>query len=139
MIRRQALEEIGLLDEDYWLYTEEADWCFRARQRGWQMLLVPAARVVHVTRAASRQRFIETMLHFHRSRLLFLLKHRSRTQAHLAKAVICVKAVIWMIVPGLSPLSKAYSNLDSSDCRRAHRQLAQYMLLPLHRLVETNA
>jgi GT2 family glycosyltransferase len=138
LIRRKTLEEVGLLDEDYWLYTEEADWCFRARQAGWEMALLPQAQVVHIRRAASRQRLVETMMHFYRSRLMFLLKHRGRFQASAVKLVLCAKTLLWLAAPSRSPLSTAYPDLSSAEMRRAYRQLARLMLLPLGRALEVS-
>lgn len=136
LIRRQALEATGLLDEDYWLYTEEADWCFRARKVGWEIGLLPGVQVVHIRLASSRQRYVETMLHFHRSRLLFILKHRGWLQASLTKLVLCAKAAVWLALPQISPLCRSYPDLDPSESRQAHRQLARQMLLPLDSALE---
>lgn len=135
MIRRETLEQVGVLDEDYWLYTEETDWCYRAHVAGWQIALMPEAQVVHLARAASRQRFVETMLHFYRSRLLFLSKHRGRVQACLVQATLCLKAVAWMAAPAISPLSQAFPDLPPSAVRAAYRSLLKYLLQPLDRLL----
>jgi hypothetical protein len=53
MIRRQVLEEIGALDEGYFLYFEEADFCTRARAAGWSVWCVSRSRVVHREGAAT--------------------------------------------------------------------------------------
>lgn len=47
LIRRQVIEQIGLLDEDYFMYSEELDWCWRARSRGWKLLYAPGSVVWH--------------------------------------------------------------------------------------------
>jgi N-acetylglucosaminyl-diphospho-decaprenol L-rhamnosyltransferase len=135
MIRREALDQVGLLDEDYWLYTEEADWCFRAQKAGWRIGWLPEAQVVHMARAASRQRYTETMIHFHRSRLLFLLKHRGRMQAYIVQAVLCLKAATWMVTPAISPLSRSFPDLSPTDVQQAHRRLLNSMLVPLSQLL----
>lgn len=48
IVRRQVFEDIGLLDEGYFLYFEEADFCLNARRAGWSCWYVPASRVVHL-------------------------------------------------------------------------------------------
>jgi GT2 family glycosyltransferase len=53
MIRRRVLEEIGGLDEGYFLYFEEADYCTRARAAGWSVWFVPGACIVHREGAAT--------------------------------------------------------------------------------------
>lgn len=47
LIRRAVVEQIGYLDERYFAYQEDADFCFRARQVGWQVYFVPAAHIIH--------------------------------------------------------------------------------------------
>lgn len=47
LIRREALDTVGLLDEQYFLYTEEVDWCFNARKAGWRIVVAPDAEVIH--------------------------------------------------------------------------------------------
>ncbi len=54
LMRRTAWEQIGLLDPDYFMYTEEADWCWRARQAGWELWYEPAARAIHLGGGSSR-------------------------------------------------------------------------------------
>src|SRR5262249_13584969 len=48
MIRREAIEQVGLLDEGYFMYFEDADYCRRARLYGWRVHYCPDARVVHL-------------------------------------------------------------------------------------------
>jgi len=48
MVRRKVFEEIGLMDEGYFLYFEEVDFCYRARKAGWKIVSVPESRVVHL-------------------------------------------------------------------------------------------
>ncbi|WP_027516206.1 glycosyltransferase family 2 protein [Bradyrhizobium sp. WSM1417] len=48
IIRRRVLEEVGLLDEGYYTYFDDIDYCFNARQKGWPTWYVPASRVVHL-------------------------------------------------------------------------------------------
>lgn len=47
MARRAALDAIGLLDEQFFMYFEDADWCFRAKQLGWKVCYVPSVRYIH--------------------------------------------------------------------------------------------
>jgi GT2 family glycosyltransferase len=47
LIRREVLEQVGMLDEDYFMLFEEVDWCYRVKQAGWQIWFDPAARLVH--------------------------------------------------------------------------------------------
>ena len=60
MVRRSAAEQVGWLDEGYFIYVEEVDWCWRFRQAGWEIWCVPEARIVHYE-ARSTQQFRDRM------------------------------------------------------------------------------
>jgi hypothetical protein len=47
MVRRQALDEVGLLDADVFMYCEDVDWCYRMRKSGWKVMYLPQAQVLH--------------------------------------------------------------------------------------------
>jgi GT2 family glycosyltransferase len=70
MLRREALDQVGLLDEQYFMYTEEMDLCYRMLKAGWRNYWVPQAEVVHYGEASSRQ-VAEAM---------FVALYRSKTQ-----------------------------------------------------------
>ncbi len=55
MVRRAAVEQVGLLDESFPMYYEEVDWCWRMAARGWRVGYVPAARVTHFVEQSARQ------------------------------------------------------------------------------------
>ncbi|MGD8221036.1 glycosyltransferase family 2 protein [Pseudomonas thivervalensis] len=65
LVKREAIESVGLWDEDYFLHCEDLDWCMRFHQAGWRVLFVPDARVMHVFGACSRDRpyFVEWHKH----------------------------------------------------------------------------
>ena len=123
MIRRAAWQQVGGLDEDYWLYTEEADWCYRARQKGWAIAILPDARVVHVEQAASRQNAARSLIQYHRSRALFLRKHASPLAARALWGICTLKAALYVLAPGRSPLGKGMNDLRVEDVRKAYRGL----------------
>jgi hypothetical protein len=55
MVRRATIEQVGLLDEDFFMYCEEIDWCWRMHRAGWQIACVPGARVIHHAGASTSQ------------------------------------------------------------------------------------
>ena len=65
LVRRTALDKVGLLDEKYFLHCEDLDWCMRFRMQGWKILFVPSARVVHLKGECSKIRpvFVEWNKH----------------------------------------------------------------------------
>jgi GT2 family glycosyltransferase len=86
MLRREAIERVGLMDERFFMYGEDIDWCKRVAEAGWQIIYYPRVTVLHVKRAASRQSR-RASFEFVRAFLLFYNKHyRAQTPlvAHLA-------------------------------------------------------
>ena len=54
-VRREAIEQVGLLDETFFMYGEDLDWAYRTKTAGWKVYYHPKVQVTHVKRAASRQ------------------------------------------------------------------------------------
>ena len=76
LVRRQAAAEVGGLDERFWLYGEDLDWCQRFGAHGWKILYWPKVAVIHVKGASGRrQRSTKTNYAFHKSMWLYFEKH----------------------------------------------------------------
>lgn len=74
LVRRMALEEVGLLDEGYFMHCEDLDWCHRFRQAGWAVLFVPQVAVTHVKGVCSGDRAIRVEWHKHRGMVRYYCK-----------------------------------------------------------------
>jgi GT2 family glycosyltransferase len=88
ILRSSALEELGLLDEDYFMYTEEVDLCFRLRKARWKLIWVPQAEVVHYGGQATQQVATEMFLELYRSKILYFNKHHGRLSANFYKSIV---------------------------------------------------
>ena len=85
LVRRAAVDEVGYCDEDYFLFSEETDWCFRFREAGWEVVFFPGADCVHVRGASHSGRLYRENLRGH---LLFLSKHRGPKVAERARRLL---------------------------------------------------
>ncbi len=74
LVRRQALLEIGPLDENYFLYVEDLDWMMRFQQAGWQILFVPDAQIVHAKGICGQARPFMVLWHKHKGMMRFYQK-----------------------------------------------------------------
>ncbi len=74
LVKREAVEDVGLWDEGYFLHCEDLDWCMRFRQRGWKVMFVPSARVTHALGGCSRSRPIFVEWHKHKGMIRFYRK-----------------------------------------------------------------
>ena len=75
MIRRDVVEQIGLLDERFFMYGEDLDLCLRAKKAGYAVFYVPDTSIIHYHGQSSRQRPVKATVDFHVSMLLFYNKH----------------------------------------------------------------
>jgi GT2 family glycosyltransferase len=74
LVRREAMADVGPLDEGYFLHCEDLDWCMRFRKKGWKILFVPDAPVVHYRGTCSRSRPIFVEWHKHKGMMRFYRK-----------------------------------------------------------------
>jgi GT2 family glycosyltransferase len=85
LVRREAVDSVGGFDEDFFLMSEEVDWCYRFRQAGWKVLFYPGAEVFHVVGASLNPRQFHAIVRGH---LQFLRKHRGEREAERARRVM---------------------------------------------------
>lgn len=90
-VRGEAIHQVGLLDETFFMYGEDLDWAFRIKQRGWQVWYNPAVTVLHVKEAASKSSS-KARYEFYRAMLIFYRKHYQATTPLLLH---------WAIVGGI--------------------------------------
>ena len=95
LVRRDAADEVGLFDEDFFMFSEETDWCFRFRQAGWGVWFFPGAEVVHLGGASHGGRlFAENV----RGHLRFLAKHRGMREAERARRLLLAGARLRLLL-----------------------------------------
>jgi len=78
LVKREAIDDFGLMDEGYFLHCEDLDLCMRARAHGWQVLFVPDAAIVHHKGGCSRERPVFVEWHKHKGMIRFYRKHLRR-------------------------------------------------------------
>ena len=77
MVRKESMDQVGVLDEDYFFFLEETDWCYRMRQAGLKIYHLPQVRIYHLQGASKNRRPAHAWIEYHRSCYLFFKKHRS--------------------------------------------------------------
>jgi GT2 family glycosyltransferase len=86
LIRRAALDDVGLFDEGYWMYGEDLDLCWRFRERGWAVVYEPSASVTHVKGASGRHR--RQRVAFHHAMYRFYRAHYARERHPALNALV---------------------------------------------------
>jgi N-acetylglucosaminyl-diphospho-decaprenol L-rhamnosyltransferase len=111
LVRRDAADQVGLFDEDFFMFSEETDWCYRFRQAGWSVWFFPGAEVVHVGGASHGGRlFAENV----RGHLRFLAKHRGAREAERARRLLLAGVRLRLLV-------------FRGERRRGYREAAQWL------------
>jgi GT2 family glycosyltransferase len=80
MVRRDAWDQVGLLDEDYFLFLEETDWCYRLKRVGWKIYHVPQAEIYHFQGKSAEVEKKRSRVEYFRSRYHFFKKNRGGLQ-----------------------------------------------------------
>jgi len=112
LVRREAVDEVGPFDEDFFMFSEETDWCYRFREAGWRIHFFPGAEVTHVGGASHEGRLYRENL---RSHLRFFVKHHGFRQAARVRLLL-----IWSLrLRGL-----LFRGARGSEYREAARWLA---------------
>lgn len=86
LVRREALAQVGMLDEGYFMYCEDSDWCRRFRQAGWKLFYVPAAEMLHHHGASSRQSRAEMIAAYNLAAARYFRRHGGKWQGLVARA-----------------------------------------------------
>jgi N-acetylglucosaminyl-diphospho-decaprenol L-rhamnosyltransferase len=88
LLRRAAFDNVGPFDEEFFLFSEETDWCYRLREAGWQSFFYPGAEVVHVGGASWRAESATLFTEQVRGHLRFLAKHQGQKTADRGRRVL---------------------------------------------------
>jgi len=117
LVRRSMIDEIGMFDTRFYMYCEDVDLAYRAKQHGWKSVYFPSVTVVHRIGAASDKAPFRMIYHFHRSMFRFYLKHYARgvgwVMLPVVAAGVCARALFIMLL-ALLPRKEGSSN------RRVH-------------------
>ncbi|MCE2490784.1 MAG: hypothetical protein J4G17_12540, partial [Anaerolineae bacterium] len=87
-LRREVYEEIGGLDPVYVMYSEELDWCRRAKEAGWRVRYVGDTRIIHHGGRSSEQVQAHSQIHFHQSKLRYVRKWHGQGSARLLRVFL---------------------------------------------------
>lgn len=98
-VRREVLDDVGLMPEDYFFFLEETDWCFRIAGAGWSIVHLPDAHVIHIFGASTKKKVpAETRIEYHRSLYHFFRKNRGPGSARVIQALRIFKGTLYALV-----------------------------------------
>ena len=101
LIRQKAIQQVGTMDEQFFMYGEETDWCYRFRRAGWKVMFTPVCEIIHLGGQSSRQKRSKMILQLRGSILLFMKKHNSFLKYALACLLVALffflRVPYWLI------------------------------------------
>jgi len=93
-VKREVLESVGGMDPDYFMYSEETDWCFRIRRAGWRVCHFPKIVILHYGGQSTKLAEVRMLVELQRSKYRFIARNLSVEKARMFKAAIWVKTLL---------------------------------------------
>jgi GT2 family glycosyltransferase len=124
LVRRKAIEEVGMFDESFFLYYEETDWCRRFSDAGWKIIFWPQAKILHIHGGSqsSSQKAAEMFAQQRKSMLIYFRKHHSRIAYGAARLILgasfAVKLLIWNAILLFRFLSGISTHSAANETRK---------------------
>jgi GT2 family glycosyltransferase len=87
-LRGEAINQVGLLDESYYMYTEEVDYCYRLHKAGWQLYWVPEAKVIHYGGQSTKQIKTEMFLRLYESKTKYFNNNFGKLHHQIYKIIL---------------------------------------------------
>jgi GT2 family glycosyltransferase len=128
LIRKTALDDVGLFDEDYFIYSEEVDLCARLKHAGWPLYWVPIAEVTHYGGQSTQQIAEEMFLQLYKAKILYFRKHRSKIAVIIYKLTLLFAALGRLALTPFCYLEKPVQRDNHLILSRNYRRL--FWLLP---------
>lgn len=88
--RRKIVDDVGDLDESFFMYGEDLDWCFRIREAGWKIYYLPETKIIHFKGESSKKSDIDLILQFYQAMKLFVEKHYHNRYLHVPQWLLMV-------------------------------------------------
>lgn len=126
MVRKEAIEDVGLLDERFFMYWEDTDWCRRMWKKGWKVVYYPKAMVSHYVGGSSEKRIFRSLVEFHKS-VYFLFDKHICTPCSFVKPIVfgglMIRLLIVLISEGLAQLIKHQKERPSAPKKKPVKQI----------------
>jgi N-acetylglucosaminyl-diphospho-decaprenol L-rhamnosyltransferase len=122
LVRRRAYEQVGELDEGFFMYSEELDWCRRIKDAGWAVVYLPTATVVHHEGKSSEQVVAARHIHFQSSKVRYFRKHHGSLQAGAVRWFLLATYIYQVAREGLKWLV-GHKRALRLERMRAYRQV----------------
>jgi len=97
-MRKSALDEVGLLDETFFMYGEDIDLCYRIKQGGWKIVYYGESSITHLKGASSKKQKNKLIYEFYRAMYIYYKKHHAKESFFLTNIVVYVGIAVLCIL-----------------------------------------
>jgi GT2 family glycosyltransferase len=97
LVRSTAVSSVGMLDESFFMYSEETDWCFRIKQQGWKVCYLSSAEMIHLGGGSASRASLTQLIRLYESKIHFFRKHYGTYQARLLRWGLVVANTVGLI------------------------------------------
>jgi hypothetical protein len=119
VVRRKAFEAVGPMDERFFMYWEDADWCRRMWRKGWKVVYFPASKVIHYAGRSSSEKPVRSAYEFHKSSFKLFNKHARFTYRLMSPLVALGLAMRFCLVVTVSGLRRLVRDKDQEGIKHA--------------------
>ena len=98
LVKKDVINQIGMLDEDYFMYGEDIDWCYRIKESGWKIIYFGEVEIVHYKGSSSNKKSFKLIYEFHKSMYIFYKKHLAEKYFVLLNFIVYVGIAVHLIV-----------------------------------------
>lgn len=106
MIPRTVIDKVGMLDEEFFMYGEDIDWCYRIKEAGYKIMYYPKEKIIHYKGSSSKKKKAKTTYEFHRAMILFYRKHYNDKYNIFIKILVYIGVALRMILSMIKNLFK---------------------------------
>jgi GT2 family glycosyltransferase len=124
LVRKIAIDQIGVMDEDYFIYAEETDWCCRFQREGWKCIFTPTPRIIHLDGGNKSTDLVKTKMYvqMQKSVLIFMRKQKGPLSWSLVKGIYILSMLLRYVCNiGMSCLGNAKATRKVSQSSAALR------------------
>jgi len=128
MVRREAAEKVGLLDEDFFFFFEETDWCLRMRKVGWKVVFDPRYSIFHLQGRSAAKVNARARIEYWRSRYTYFAKHFNGISQYTLRIGLLLRLLISTATSGVRCLATLFRAVPSREKLKVSIAIIQWHL-----------
>lgn len=128
LVRREAVDAVGLLDEDYFFFFEETDWCARMQRAGWKVVFDPRYSIFHLQGKSAARINTRARIEYWRSRYTYFQKHFGVVSQYILQIGLVIRLLISICVSGMAKPATFFTKTESNEKLRVYIAILKWHL-----------